>query len=64
MNASVVKCSNCGKISERKSVLPLCPKCLEGLKDYEDFCRESTKDVEINLKKKPPNFGQDDFLKI
>jgi hypothetical protein len=64
MNAPVVKCSNCGKISQRKSVLPLCPKCLEGVRDYEAYCLDSTKDVEINIKKEPPISRHDDFLKI
>jgi hypothetical protein len=37
---------------------------LEGVKDYEDYCLDSAKDVEINIKKDPPISRHDDFLKI
>ena len=58
----VVKCTNCGLISHRDHLLPLCDDCFKGLEDYEDFVAKSTSDVRINIDKTPQS--RDDFLQL
>jgi hypothetical protein len=62
--SKAIKCSNCGKITQRISVLPLCENCLIGLEDYESKYSESLIDVQIKLEKTAPKTGPDNFLKI
>ncbi len=58
----VVKCTNCGLISQRDHLLPLCDGCFKGLEDYEDFVAKSRSDVRINIDKTP--HSRDDFLQL
>jgi hypothetical protein len=56
MNNKPIKCANCGKISTRGSILPLCDDCAKGLEDYEQQIIKSLVDIHINIDKarKPP----------
>jgi hypothetical protein len=58
----IVRCTNCGQISIREHILPLCRDCFIGLEDYEDFLARSAIDIEIAVDKKPVK--TDNFLKI
>jgi len=58
----IVKCTNCGKISPREHILPLCGDCFTGLEDYEDFLAHSAVDIEISVEKRLVK--TDNFLKL
>ncbi|MCP4583142.1 MAG: hypothetical protein GY839_16160 [candidate division Zixibacteria bacterium] len=62
MRDDILKCTNCGKISPRDHILPLCDECFIGLEDYEDFVAKSNIDVEITIDRKQPM--PDEFLRI
>jgi len=59
---TIVKCTNCGKISAREHILPLCGDCFIGLEDYEEFLARSTVDIEIAVDKKLVR--TDNFLRL
>jgi hypothetical protein len=59
-----IKCTNCGKIAEQTSILPLCGDCASGLKDYEEQLMKSIIDVHINIDKSQPKIPADNFLKL
>jgi NMD protein affecting ribosome stability and mRNA decay len=58
----IVKCTNCGKISAREHILPLCQDCFVGLEDYERFLANSAIDIELAVDKKLVK--ADNFLKL
>ena len=60
--AHIITCTNCGKISPRVHILPLCDSCFAGLEDYEDFLAKSDFDSEIIIDKTPVK--PDDFLRL
>jgi len=62
MQENIVKCTNCGKISPRDHILPLCENCFTGLEDYEDFIARSCIDAEITIDKRLPI--PDKFLQL
>jgi hypothetical protein len=64
MIANPIKCANCGKIAEQKSVLPLCVDCANGVKDYEEQIIKSIIDIHINIDKTQPKVAADNFLKL
>lgn len=63
MSTSIIKCTNCGKITNRGSVLPLCDECAKGLEDYERQIIDSLVDIHINIDKAPKT-AADGFLKM
>jgi hypothetical protein len=62
MREQIVKCTNCGKISPRHHILPLCESCFIGLEDYEDFLAKTAQNVEIGIIKQPVRV--DNFLQL
>jgi hypothetical protein len=62
MREGIVRCTNCGKISRREHILPLCNDCFIGLEDYEEFLIKATNDVEIAVSRKPVR--KDYFLRV
>lgn len=62
MQDSVVKCTNCGKLSPREHILPLCNGCFTGLEDYEKFLAKATDNVEIAIDRQPVKV--DNFLQL
>ncbi len=60
MKDKIVKCTNCGTITKREHLLPLCNDCFEGLEDYEEFLEKSSNHIEISIYKNPVNI--DNFL--
>jgi hypothetical protein len=63
MSTKPIKCTNCGKISQRGSILPLCNECAKGLEDYERQIIDSLVDIHINIDKTPKTVA-DGFLKM
>lgn len=64
MSTKPIKCTNCGKISSRGSILPLCDECIKGLEDYERQIINSLVDIHINIDKPQPKIAADGFLKM
>ncbi len=62
MLSKIVRCSNCGKISESNHILPVCNDCFKGLEDYESFLAKFLNNVEIVIDKTRQR--QDDFLRV
>lgn len=64
MGTKVIKCTNCGKLTSRGSILPLCDECIKGLEDYEQEIINSLVDIHINIDKPQPKTAVDGFFKI
>ena len=62
MKDKIIKCTNCGTITSREHLLPLCGKCFDGLEDYEDFLAKSLTDIQIGIYRKPVKV--DGFLQL
>jgi hypothetical protein len=59
-----IRCTNCGKIAERASILPLCSDCAKGLEDYEEQIIRSLIDIHISIEKPQPKSAADGFFKL
>jgi hypothetical protein len=59
-----IRCTNCGKIAERASILPLCNECAKGLEDYEEQLIKSLIDIHINIEKPAAKSPETGFLKL
>jgi len=58
----IVRCTNCGKYSERRHILPLCNDCFKGLEDYEEFLARAATDAQIAIDRRLQPAG--DFLRV
>ncbi|OQX92382.1 MAG: hypothetical protein B6D58_03275 [candidate division Zixibacteria bacterium 4484_95] len=64
MPSKIIKCSNCGKIGKRVSILPLCEKCFKKVKNYESFYSKSQDCVQIGLDENMNAQPDDDFMRV
>jgi hypothetical protein len=64
MMPKAIRCTNCGKIAERVSILPLCGDCAKGLEDYEQQIIKSLIDIHINIEKPAPKSPDESFLRM
>ena len=62
MGQTMVRCTNCGKVAERRHILPLCNDCFRGLEDYEEFLARAANDAEVGIDKRLQPTG--DFLRV
>jgi len=53
MKDNIIKCTNCGTITTREHLLPLCNDCFDGLEDYEEFLEKSLNHIELAIYKNP-----------